>query len=660
MQSSFTSSRRRSLKGIGSTPKLDEIYDLRGLNLADPDQVTQEGESPKAENCRMYARQAEEKRVAIRTRKGSTRLSTPVGEALNVQNVDVSTGDVPFTSSLWLVEPFIPSSSGALTMLEYEIKEVVSGGGNVIVEIYTDASGVPGTLLAQGSISASTITASYQYLPAYFIDAPSLVSGTQYWHRVRVQDEGAATYSLNQTATAGGRSVNSSDSSLTALGYTWRYKSYLSNAGSILGFTRRYPSNGSNRTIFAMGIDVYSVTDAGVATSISSDIGALTKKVRFTHVDDKTFWVDGVSTTKQFDGTTVSALANVASTPTHVIIHQNRAFFVPSDDPTRVNFSDLYSFESYTSTNFFYVPSPKSPDHIAGWIVFQDNLVIFTHETKHLVYGSELGSFTRKEAIGTKGAVSQEAIAADRNFIYFMADDKMIYRYNGVEDELLSEKVEPELQSITDVGSVRLHLYRNQLRVYYAKGSETSASNMLLLELSNKENNKHLQWFADTGRPVAGSLEWTQNKNELIEFSSRVGAIYTGELGESDLGKAIDFKYWTKYKLYGSGMAKDRIKRFRPFVRPSDTPYNLLVGKDIDFENNPSMTSFLVDSGGTKWGSFVWGDGTKWGGGTQLIDSKVAMSGRGKFTQYRFECSQLERPVELYGYGALIKSGRPR
>jgi hypothetical protein len=658
MQSGFTQSFSSRRRNVGSVPRLDEVYDLRGINLSDPDQVAEEAESPRADNVRMYARQEGEKKVAIRTRKGSRRLSTPVGEALNVQNVASSTGDATFTSQTWLLEPFTPSSTGAITKLEYEIKRSLSGSGHVIVELYTDSAGTPGTLIAQGAIIAGNITTSFQYRAAYFIDAPTLTSGTQYWHRVRVQEGGTATYALNKTAASGGKSTVTPGTVLTDLGYTWRYKSYISTAGNILGFTRRYPSNKQNRTLFAMGTDVYSVTDAGVATSITSTINAAAEKVRFVNVDDKTMWCDGY-TTKKYDGTTVSELLN-AGAATHFIIHKNRAFLVPADDPTRVKFSDLYNFESYPSVNFFYVPSPKSPDHVVGWRVFQDNLHIFTHETKHTVYGSEIGSFTRKEAIGTKGAVSDEAIAVDRNYIYFMADDKMIYRYNGVEDELLSEKVEPELQSIVDVSKVSLHIYRNQLRVYYARGTDTQPRHMLLLELSKKDSNKYLQWFQDTGRPVMGSLEWTHTNNELIEFSSKVGAIYLGETDESDLGKAIEMKYWTKYKLYGSGMAKDRIKRFRPFVRPSDAPYVLQVGKDIDFANDPVMVDFTVAAGGATWGNFVWGDGTIWGDNAQLIDDKVPMSGRGKFTQFRFENNLVESPVELYGYGALIKSGRPR
>lgn len=660
MRSSF-SKPKRNKTSAGTVSKVDETYDLRGLDLRDPDQITPQGEAVKADNCRMYPTEdAGESRVAIRTRKGSTRLSTPIGETLNTQNVATGTGDTSISVNNWIAEPFTPSATGALTRLDFEVKSIVAGGGNLIVDIYSDSAGSPGDLLASSSISASLITDTYQYLPCYFMDAPTLNNGTQYWHRLRVQDGGTATYSVTKTAASGGKLTANPGSSYTDASYTWRFKSYISTRGTILGYTRRYPQNLANRTLFAMGTNVYAVTNAGVATSISSAISAQATAVRFAQADDKTMWVDGNNVPKSWDGTTVTDMTNVAGTPTHIIIHQNRAFFVPANDPTRVNFSDLFNFTSYPSVNFFYVPEPKSPDHIAGWIVFQDNLVIFTSRTKHLILGTDLSSFTRKQAVGTKGAVSQEAICADRNYIYFMAADKQIYRFNGVQDELLSEKVAPILNQIQDPSKVRLHLHNNQLRVYYTAGSDTQTHEMLLLEISERGSNKNLQWFHDTGRYVMGSLTWDQDNNELIEFSSKVGAMYRGENGESDMGKAIEFKYWTNYKIYGSGAAKDRIKRFRPYIRPTDAPYTMQIGKDIDFENDPSMTQYSVDPGGAKWGHFNWNDGTKWGGGTQLVQDKVPMSGRGNATQYRFESTAVDSPVEIVGYVSQIKIGRIR
>lgn len=662
MKTSFTAQLTGATRATtGTIPQPDEVYDLRGANLIAPDQVMPKGESPKAENCRMYAREESQSRVAIRTRKGSRRLSTPVGEALNVQNVAAASGgDAQVTVNNWIAFPFVPSSTGPLTRLDLEVKLVTVGLGPMIIQIFTNNAGVPGTMIAEGAIQEGATNGSFQFLPSYYIDAPSVTNGSTYWALCKVQAGGSAVYALNKTAAAGALTTVNPGTVFSAAGYTVRYKSYLSTAGSIKGFHRWYPSNLANRTIFAMNNDVYSVTDAGVASSISSAINTLASKVRYAQVNDTLFWVDGSNTPKQWDGTTVTDVMNAPTTPTHVIVHQNRLFYVPSADPTRVVFSDLFAFTSYPSVNFFYVPNPKSPDKIAGWLTFQDNLVILTHETKHVIYGSDLGSFTRKESIGTKGAVSQEAMCADRNYVYFMADDKQIYRWNGSDDECISEKIEPLLNAIQDTSKVRLSIYRNQLRVHFAANSDTTASDMVLCELSRKDSNKYLQWFHDTGRPVIGNLEWYLNNNELIEFSSKCGAFYLGETDESDLGKPIDFKYWTAYQAYGSGSAKDRIKKFRPYLRPTDSPLTMQIGKDIDFNNDPTMNDYLVNPGGAIWGNFVWGDGTIWGDNVQLIQDSVPMSGRGNFTQYRFECSQVEAPVELYGFLALVKVGRIR
>jgi hypothetical protein len=135
--------------------------------------------------------------------------------------------------------------------------------------------------------------------------------------------------------------------------------------------------------------------------------------------------------------------------------------------------------------------------------------------------------------------------------------------------------------------------------------------------------------------------------------------MFTGERNYSDAGKAIDYKYWTPYKKYGSGASKKRVKSFRPVVRVATANYTLSVGKDMDFDNSPDMRAFVVSGGGANWGAFVWGDGTKWGG-RKLVQRKAGMSGRGNHIQYRFERSGVETPVELYGYISQLKEGKPK
>jgi hypothetical protein len=103
----------------GSKLVLDETYDLRGLNQVMPDMVKPTGESPYAINFRMYARDENDTRVAIRTRKGSERITTAIGETLDTQNVDASTGDLAFSTTRIIAQPFTAGASGSLSRLDF-------------------------------------------------------------------------------------------------------------------------------------------------------------------------------------------------------------------------------------------------------------------------------------------------------------------------------------------------------------------------------------------------------------------------------------------------------------------------------------------------------------------------------------------------------------
>lgn len=640
-----------------SKPFVDEQYDLKGLDMAMPDQVSAENSSPYLTNVRRYARQDGETRVAARTRKGSIKITVPAGQTLDAQNVDTATGDLGFTTTRIIAQPFDATADGALTRVAPEIKADTTSRGHVIIDICSDNGGVPGAVIASSSILSSSITTAYQYLDSYLIDAPTVQTGEQYWMLLYIQDNGSGTYYVRQTADAGALDLESSNegSSWTSIGASFRFKSYVSIDEGVKGFHRRDPSDGAHRTLFAAGTELYSALDNGTVSSIYSSIDVGADKVRFAEVDDKTMFVDGVNVPKWWDGLTVTTIPNAPAASSLVKIHQGRAFFLT--EKTLWRFSELYDFATYPSVNFFYVPSPKSPDGVTGARTFQDNFVIFTHETKHIVYGNDISTFTRKEAIGTKGAVSDEAIAVDRNYCYFMGDDRNIYAWAGGDDILLSERVEPELSGIQDTSKVRFHLYNDQLRVYYPSAGSAHNDRMLLLDLTYSDFSKRdFQWFLDTGRPVVGSLEWNQQDNELIEFSSHTPWMLRGEQNYSDVGKAIAFRYWTKYKNYGSSASKKRIKRFRPFLRTVTSDYSLLIGRDLDFQNDPDMREYLVSGGGAKWGAFVWNDGTKFGK-RKYIDKKSAMSGRGNQIQYRFEREGVETPVEIYGYFCLLKVG---
>lgn len=670
MQSNFAPAQRPP--GTTANPAVEETYGLAGLNLRDPDEIMPDGESPWTINSRMYARNDGESRVANRTRMGAGYLSIPIGETLDTENVgSVTFGDIAFGGLAngtirTLAQQFTATSNGAITRADVELRKNNGSTGHVLVEIRTDASNLPSTtILAQGSILGNLLTTSQAFYTAYFIDAPTLAAGTKYWIVVYQQDNGTNSYYGNLTNGSGCYSTITGTSWTSQTG-EMRFKTYISTTGLVRGYHLRYPSDvTTNKIMIAHRDKIWAIPKAtGVAAQIDSGLTDANSPVRFAQFDDKTIWVNGVDHARWWDGTTVSDIGpGVPSTsPSNVIIWQNRMFIMSAN--TRVDFSNLSDPTTFNAVNFFYVPTPLSSDHMTGWKVFQNNLVIFTHNTKYITIGSDISTFTRKQAVGTKGAVSQEAMDADRNFIYFMADDKQVYAFNGVADTLLSEKIQPELTGISDVTKVRIHVYRNQVRIYYAKTPSTTNNRMALYDLELK------QWFLDTDHPIVGSAELYQDEDELVEFSALVGQVDYGEMQFSDLGKALDYKFWTRYKTYayrrrngqtfGGALSKKRIKRFRPIVRTVSAAFNMQVGKDMEFQDSPDMRDYLIDAGGAKWGAFDWGDGTVWGPGARQIQNRAGMSGRGGYIQYRFERKGVETPVELYGYAAMYKLGRQK
>lgn len=658
-----------------TNPTVDENYTLQGLNQRDPDAIITNGETYFTINSREYARNDGEQRVANRMRQGSSFLSVPVGETLNVENVGIATFDYPITNTTVIGFPFTVTASGALTRMDFNLKKAVGSTGHILIEIYTANGASPNVLIAESSILSTGLTTAYQFLTARFIDAPSVVNGTTYYAVIYVQDNGVGPYYIQGTAGTGALTIFFTGNKTTGQKITgqgsfaaaFQYKSYISTAGGVQGYNLRYPSNAVNLILFAQLGKLYSTSIGSSATTlIDSSLSSSAQNIRFTQVDDMTVYLDGVNPARYWDGTNSPAnLAGVPSTaPLNLITWKNYLFF--QTGPTRWDFSDLNNFTSYDSVNFFYVGTPLSADHCTAAIVFADNLTLFTHNTKYLVLAgasASIATFTYKEAVGTKGAVSQEAICSDASAVYFISDDGNLYSWNGVRDTLLSDKLQPELSAIEDKSKIRLDFYRNQLRLYYPKSPSNINNQMLLYDLELD------QWFMDTAHPVAGSTNLYLDNQQLVEFSSIVGAVYYGENGFSDLGKALAWKYWTNYKTYayrrrngqtfGGGSAKKRIKRFHPVVRTEDAEYTMYVGKDMDFADLPDMREYIITGGGATWGNFVWGDGTKYGQAGQ-ISGLSGMSGRGLHIQYRFERTGVDTPAELYGYISQYKLGRQK
>lgn len=637
--------RRNAAAPTGRKAQSALIDTFLGLDTTTPYTSLKNGQSPFFQNCRLYARNSTDRRVAVGTRKGPGFYTVPAGETADVQLVAVTgAADQSATTSTWLGQAFIPTSTGRLTKVDINIKTGTTPTQHLIVAIYSNSGGSPGSLLATSSILSSNISSSYAYISARFAEGPSVVLGTTYWIVVYMQAGGTGSYKwASTTSVTTAKTSNSSGGTWSAASFGLNYKSYVSTGTKQLGSGRYNPISSSAKTLLAHGTSMYTVNDVtGALTSIASGLSALATKYYFATNDDKIFWTNGNDLPKYWDGTTVTTLSAAAVNSKFVIFHKNRAFFVDPNNPTKIVFSDLGDYTSYTSTNFLYVPSPKSGDPVTGWVVFQDNLTIFTRKTKYVLYGDDPGNFVLRQSSGKKGAVNQDVIKADANYIYFLADDG-VWRYNGSQDQLISDKVQTIVDQMSDKTLASAAIHNNYYRLYFPQTGGTTVNSCLLWDVINSFFLYDTETYCD--------MPLVLENNTLVEGSSLFGALFYAEQAYSDLGKPISFKYWTKY--FGDGLRKIFLRRVLPSIRLQTQPYSLGVYIDINQLNTASIRYTVA----AQASGITWGGGSSWAGGSSTAWGSAAVSTpstlkgtEAYWHQIRFEQSGVDTPVELLSY----------
>lgn len=622
-----------------------------GLNTAYPHTQLKDGESPHFYNVRLYARKESDRRVAVGTRKGPGFYSVPLGEAVDVE-ADSTTGaaDKSITTTTWLSDTFEAGATGRLSKVEIRLKTGTTPTQHAIVRIYSDDGGAPGTLLATSSILSSDISGSYAYLTARFVEAPQVTSGSDYWVVGHMQDGGSGNWlwSSNTTTTT---ALSSTDSggSWSATAYSLNFKTYVATDSPFLGGKRYNPSTGSAVTVIAHGTNVYTVSEAdGTTTSIKSGLSASATEYNYDQADDKLYFTNGFDTPKYYDGANVTDVGGSPPTGKYLAFHKGRLFIAGQSDPTKLTWSDFADYDTWSSTGFVYVPQSKTGDPITGLTVFQDNLIVFTRNTKYVLFGDDPGNFVLRQSSGKKGAVCQAVIKSDPNHIYFLSDDG-VYRYNGSQDELMSDPIQTELSNIADVEKCSAVVQGNYYRLYYAQTGQTKNDSSILWDTLNDF------WLRDSGTYI--DKPFVDEEDNLIEASSLVGCVYRAEQAYSDLGKPIDFIYWTK--VYGDGLRKIFVRRFIPSIRLQSQPYELNIYIDTDQrDTNAIRYSLAAAATGDTWGGGeTWGGGATWG--SYVVNTPTTFRGTEAFWhQFRFEHSGVDTPVEILSYVLQIRVRR--
>lgn len=595
------------------------------------------------------------------TRQGSDLFSIPIGEAVNVSQASITgASNQNFSTNTYFAQKLVATSTGRLTALEVNIRNTASGTGTVVLALYRDNSGAPGTEIFRTTIAANMLTSSYQYLKARSISCPDITNGTTYWVVGFVQDSGTNSYQISTTTTASTGAVS------TDSGQTWTSQSFAFNVklstGSnhpVKGHIRVKRPGGAKVTFVAVNDTLYTVNEAtGATTSVDTGLDTAATYCRFAFVNDTLYYVQGTTKPRKYDFAAASLVTNAPENAANVIAHKGILFYLSADDPTKCFFTNFGIYDTFTSTDFFYVPSPKTSDPAIAMSTLTGNMYITTRNSKYTLYGTDNSTFRLDNAVGQKGTFSQVSQAYDQDHI-FLASDDGIYEFNGTQETNITTDVLDWWEGLENRANTILELHNNRLYVFYTPNGQSQNTNCKIY------NILYGVWESDdTNMYVATTYTRYDTDNYLLLGSNRVGMLMQAELSTNDytnMGEPLSWELRTNYNHYGTPAQYKRAPMYRPHFDTVTASYTVQCGYATDYSDSPTFANISLSGSGPRFDAgYTFNSGVRFGGSQQVnpLDNSLVIPGEWRRLQIRVRHYAAREPVSFDGHVLQLETQR--
>jgi len=623
---------------------------------------------PVKDGASNYWRLAQDARIVTLgeydTRKGFDFHSAAAGETIDVQQTSTTGGaDQNVSETTWVAKKLTFTTTGRVPRLDIRLKNSASATGTMLVELWSNSGGAPGTLLDRTSIAASDIDGSYAYEPSRLPAAPS-VTATDYWVVVHVQSVGSGSYKISSTTNAAtGLTSSNSGSTWSAAGVDFNVKAYLSTTGGVKGLHRAYKSDGTTKTLFAHGTVLYSVDDAtGALTTVKSGLDSSATDYRFVTVNDTVYYVNGYDGLRKWDFTTESQVT--AADYTHIAEHKGLLFLVSATDPNKIVFSNFADYETFTSTDFIYVTSPKTGDQVTAILSLNGYLLIWTLDNKFILSGDDNATFRLDEAPDQKGTFAQETVTADKNFAYYLSNDG-VYRTNGSEAQLLSENVFQSIFTMANKDRCCIVVNKGRLYLWFSSPAASANDSCFVWNLNFTSGESDCLESYDTNAYVTCALSAYKDSDQLLVGSSLVGQVHWQEKESNDytnLGGDINTVLQTHYFTFGSPAVLKQVRYWEPRFGAQSGNYIVSCEYATDLRDNWQ----LVTSGGVSLigSGTLWGSGALWGaftwGSTAELQAQLYVPGEYRRIALRYKHYATRQPISFLGHSLVTQIRRMR
>ena len=651
---------RKSHPIVGTTTEKSQPYSVAfdgGRQTYKANDEMKDNELFIADNTRQLRRGRNE------TRKGLDFYTVPIGEAINVQQTSVTgASTVSVTSVNHFAKKIVATATGAATRVDANIK-TDDAVGVLLVTLHEDNAGVPGTEIASSSFVPSEITSTLGYVTAHLMHPATITNTETYWVVFKAQTGSTGTYQISTTTNATtALSSTSSGTTWASTSYDLNVKFYTATAGKVKGLHRVYRPSGANTTFFAHDDDVYKVTDGtGATTAIKTALGAGIDNVRFEFVQDVLYYVTGIGKPRKYvlATDTESEVTTATYNASHIKEHKGVLFYVDTDDKTRLFYSNFAEYDTFTSTDFIYVPSPKSSKGITAIEKLNGALYPFTRSNKYVLLGSDNATFSLDEAPSQKGTFSQESVVADDNFIYHASDDG-VYQFDGTSQRNLAEDFLQEYIDILNKDSIVLELFKNRLYIFYTPNGSSENAECFVYNLATNQVESR-----DTRTYIGRAFARKDEGGLFIQASNHCGALYYAELDSNDhsnLGDIIEYEIGTAFMGFKKPAQRKRITKWRPAFQSQDRNYTISCGYAVDFSSSVSY-AYEKSVGGT---GVTWDSGATFDSGETYADDQLlqptdmSVPGAYRRIQLRYKHFAAREPVAVESHTLAVQTQRIR
>ena len=602
-----------------------------------------------------YWRLAQDARIPTlgeyHTRKGIDYYSDAAGVTLDQSQVSITgAGSAAFSQTTWLAQKFTAGTTGRLTKLDINLRNTAGGTGTPLIEVYTDNAGSPGTLITRSSIASSSLSSSYDYKTVRFFEPPLLLATTAYWIVARVQATGGNSYSWSSTTnTTTAKTSTDSGGTWSSTSYALNFRQYYATDGEVKGLYGTTKSDGTNVTLLAHGTTLYKVNEVtGALTSIKTGLSASATDYRFETANDIVYYVNGFDGYRKWDFTTESQVN--ATNYTLIRLHVGCMFLLKKDDPNWVSYSNFGEYETFTSTDFFTAPAPKSGDPITALNTINGYLDVHTMNNNFILSGLDNATFQLDEAPDQNGTYNQQTITQDYNWMYYLTSNG-VYRSNGSEAQLISGAAYEDIRNLNRTGAC-LAVNRNRLYLWYRSAGSAYNDSCYVWNLNFGSGSKPTLESHDTDAFVSRAVSSPNDDDALMVASSLVGQAYWQELASNDytnLGGDINFMLATHYFTSGTPSVKKQLSLWLPRFGATSGDYAIRAEYATDQRDNWQLSSNVSTQGsGPIWGSFTWGAET-WGT-TAEMSPRLSVPGEHNRIAVRYKHYATRQPHEFLGH----------